>query len=229
MLDESELENYTQNIPVDCHLNLAGLLFNPEVKFNLSFPTQNTLGSSSSTSTLTTVLERIKTDQEELNRQVFALLVLGTFIPPSFASGVPSTDIHAAQQAGFNSLSDFVSSQINNWLSHLDTKWQLGIDFQSLDTSLQKEFIVSLRRSFINDRLEFAASIDAAASQGSRPYDISLIYNLSKDGSFKVRGFQKNATDPYLGNLNNVTTTGVGLFYRYQFDKFFNREKNKAK
>jgi hypothetical protein len=44
-----------------------------------------------------------------------------------------------------------------------------------------------------------------------------------------VRGFQKQANDPTLGNITNVTTTGVGLFYRYQFDSFRLKRKNKKK
>ena len=92
---------------------------------------------------------------------------------------------------------------------------------------------MSLKRKFLNDRLEFAASVDAnslsTGNVNTRPYDLSVQYNLSKDGSFKVRGFQRNANDPALGSINLITTSGVGLFYRYQFDRFSLRRKKKAK
>jgi hypothetical protein len=165
-----------------------------------------------------------------MNRQVFALLVLGTFVPPSFANTTGSATNNVSTVAattGINSLSDFASSQLNNWLGQLDTRLQVGVDYQTTYQN-EAELILSLKRNFLNDRLELSYSVDAAA-QGSRPYDISIKYDISKDGSFKVRGFQKQANDPTLGNITNVTTTGVGLFYRYQFDSFRLKRKNKKK
>ncbi len=211
-------------IAADCYLKLEGLLFNPEVTFDLNFPTQTNLNSNSSSS-LNTIINRIRLDQEELNRQVFALLVLGTFIPPSFANNAGPNLSEGAVNTGINSFSDFASSQINNWLGQLDTRFQLGVDYQ---TSYQNkaELILSLQRKFLNDRLELAYSTDAAAT-GAIPYDISVKYAISEDGNLKVIGFQKQANDPTLGNITNVRTTGIGLFYRYQFDRFRFRRKKK--
>ncbi len=231
LASESDLDQYQDNIPVDCYLQLEGLLFEPEVAFDLKFPNQTSLSGSAS-SNLTAAIERVKLDEEELNRQVFALLVLGSFVAPTFATGTSSAGLNqGAAVAGINSLSDFASSQLNNWLSQLDTRWQVGIDYQQsglLDqntTENNTELILSLRRKWLNDRLTFESAIDAASQTGFRPYDLSLQYDMNVDGSLKVRGFQKQATDPTLGNLTNVNTTGVGLFYRYQFDKFRLRKK----
>lgn len=211
-------------IATDCYLKLAGLLFNPDVTFDLQFPSQSNINSNINSS-LNTVINRIRLDEEELNRQVFALLVLGTFIPPSFANNTGPNLSVGAVNTGINSFSDFASSQINNWLGQLDTRFQLGVDYQ---TSYQQkaELILSLRRKFLNDRLELSYSTDAAA-QGSIPYDISVKYNVSEDGNFKIQGSQKQATDPTLGNIANVRTTGIGLFYRYQFDRFRLRRRKK--
>jgi len=221
--DEEELANYSTAIPVDCYLKLSGLLFNPEVAFDLEFPSQTSLSANAS-NTLNTVIERVKLDQEELNRQVFALLVLGTFIPPSFSAGSTNNVVAAgAASTGINSLSDFASSQLNNWLGQLDTRLQVGVDYQNSYKN-EAELILSLKRKFLNDRLELAYSVDAAA-QGSVPYDVSVKYDINKEGNIKIRGFQKQANDPTLGNINNVTTTGVGLSFRYQFDRFRLRKK----
>ncbi|MGB1037446.1 MAG: translocation/assembly module TamB domain-containing protein [Bacteroidia bacterium] len=229
LLDDAVAESdpsvgYT-TIPVDCHLQLTGLLFEPDVTFDLAFPTQSSLSTNVS-SNLNTAIERIKLDQEELNRQVFALLVLGSFVPPSFASGSTFDASIGAQTTGINSLSDFASSQINNWLAQLDTRWQVGVDYQqtTLDEQSSTELILSLKRKLLNDKLEFSASVDAAA-QGSRPYDIGLTYKIKEDGNFKIKAFQKQASDPTLGNINSLRTLGGGLFYRYQFDKFRIRKK----
>ena len=111
------------------------MLFNPDVTFDLGFPSKTNLNTNTN-STLNTIINRIRLDQEELNRQVFALLVLGTFIPPSFANSSSPELSLGAVNTGINSFSDFASSQINNWLSQLDTRFQLGVDYQ---TSYQKK------------------------------------------------------------------------------------------
>lgn len=222
-----DLEQYNQSIPVDCYLKLTGLLFDPEVSFDLKFPTQTSL-SGNANSALNTTVERIKLDQEELNRQVFALLVLGTFVPPSFATGSSYDALDGVENTGINSLSDFASSQLNNWLGQLDTRVKLGVDYQNSNETDQAELIVSARRNFLQDRLEFSASVDAAA-QGSRPYDLTLSYDITEDGNVSINGFQKQTTDPTLGNLNSIQTAGVGLSFRYQFDKFRLRKKSKSK
>lgn len=222
-----DLEQYNQSIPVDCYLKLTGLLFDPEVAFDLKFPTQTSLSGNAS-SALNTTIERIKLDQEELNRQVFALLVLGTFVPPSFASGSSYSALDGVENTGINSLSDFASSQLNNWLGQLDTRVKLGVDYQTSNETDQAELILSARRKFLNDRLEFSASTDAAASAGNRPYDLNLSYDITEDGNVSINGFQKQTTDPTLGNLNSIQTAGVGLSFRYQFDKFRLRKKKVA-
>lgn len=225
-------EDYDTPVPVDCELKLGGLLFNPDISFGLSFPSQSTLSSSNST-TFSTVIERVKQDPEELNRQVFALLALGTFIPPSFVNSnqivnTGGSGTSALTNSVNNSLSDFVSSQLSNWLSQIDPNWQVGIDYQIASSDQAKaELILSLKRKFLNDRLELQGSYDASATTGSRPYDVNVQYNLSKDGSFKIKGFQRNANDPTLGNISNVTTSGVGFFYRHQFDHFWFEKKKK--
>ncbi len=217
----------TDKLPTDCHLKLKGLLFNPDVTFDLTFPNQSALNTSNNSS-LNTVINRIKQDQEELNRQAFALLVLGTFVPPTFSSGSDYSVGSGAISTGINSLSDFASSQINNWLSQLDTRWQVGIDFQNFSSTTveeKTEIMVSIRRKFFKDRIELEGSVDANNSVGIRPWDITAKVKLKKDGNFKLKLFHKNAVDPTLGNLSNIQTSGVGLYYKYQFDKFRLREK----
>ncbi len=223
------LEQYNQSIPVDCYLKLSGLLFDPAVSFDLKFPTQTGLSGNAS-SALNTTIERIKLDPEELNRQVFALLVLGTFVPPSFASGSSYKAEDGVANTGINSLSDFASSQLNNWLGQLDTRVKLGVDYQVSNQSDQAELILSLRRKFLNDRLSFAASVDAASQNQDirKPYDLNLSYNITEDGRVRINGFQKRTTDPTLGNQSSIQTAGIGLSFRYQFDNFRLRRKKKV-
>ena len=155
---------------------------------------------------------------------------MGTFVPPSFASGSSYKAEDGVANTGINSLSDFASSQLNNWLGQLDTRVKLGVDYQVSNQSDQAELILSLRRKFLNDRLSFAASVDAASQNQDirKPYDLNLSYNITEDGRVRINGFQKRTTDPTLGNQSSIQTAGIGLSFRYQFDNFRLRRKKKV-
>ena len=49
--------------------------------------------------------------------------------------------------------------------------------------------------------------------------EFSAEYKLSKDGRFRVRGFNRSTDNNLLQNISPYTQ-GVGLFYREEFDHF---------
>jgi hypothetical protein len=127
-----------------------------------------------------------------------------------------------------NSVGDLISNQVSNWISQLDSRWQIGIDWQSASEATKKELIFSVKRKFLNDRLEFDGSVDANAINGRNPYNLNIQYNITSDGRFKVRGFSKFANDPTLGVVSNIFTTGVGFSYRKQFNHFRIKRKTET-
>ncbi len=228
LIPEEQLADYRTKIPVDCQLFIRGLLYSPEITFGLDFPNQN-ISSSSSSTAFNSVVRRIQDDPEERNRQVFSLLVLGSFIPTSFATGHSSYSANTGiQNTVNNSVGDLISNQLSNWISQLDDKWQFGIDWQQASEATKQELIFSVKRKFLKDRLEVESSIDANSSAGKNPYNVMVQYNVTPDGRFKVRGFSKFANDPTLGQVSNISTTGVGFFYRIQFDRISFRRKSKT-
>lgn len=227
LVPNEELQNYRTKIPVDCQLFLNGMLFSPEISFGLSFPNQNSV-SNTGFNAFNSVISRIQTDVEEVNRQVFSLLVLGSFIPPGFSNGntsLASSTTSGLQNTVNNSVGDLISNQLSNWITQIDPKWQIGIDWQKASEATKKELIFSVKRQFLNDRLELDGSVDANAINGRNPYNLNIQYNITSDGRFKIRGFSKFANDPTLGTVSNVTTTGVGFFYRKQFNSFRLKKK----
>lgn len=227
--DQALLEQMRNKLPVDCKLMLTGLLFNPEIKFNFEVVNAGTSASNAATAQFNTILQQIKTDPDEVNRQVFSLLVLGTFLPPTFGQGVGNTSaVTGVQNTYRNSVSDLISNQLSNWFSQLDPKWQVGVNWQAAGEETARELIVSVRRKFLNERLEFAGSVDAGSSYNYTPYNLNLRYNISTDGRFMVHGFTRQVNDPTLGNITNITTTGVGLYYRKEFDRISLRRRKQT-
>jgi hypothetical protein len=44
-------------------------------------------------------------------------------------------------------------------------------------------------------------------------------YNISRSGNFKARAFNRQALNPIYDK--NITTQGLGLYYRKEFDNFY--------
>jgi hypothetical protein len=222
-LSEDELEPYRTKVPVETELYLEGLLYAPEIKFSFNFVNTGAL-QGANLNVLDGIVQRIKQNEEEENTQVFALLVLGSFVPPSFTGSTLGVG-EGINSTINNSVGDIVSNQLSKWLSQIDPKFQVGIDYQGATADNQSELILSLKRKFFNDQLVVSGSVDARGGNGNNPYDVNVQYNISEDGRFNVRGFVKSANDPTLGQAINVTTTGIGFYYTKEFDRFFKKKK----
>jgi len=209
-----------------CSCFLRGELFNPDITFGIDLPNNASIGGSSE---FLSVFNRVKNDVDELNRQVFSLVTFGSFSPTNFFAYESTGFASNLSQTVNNSLSSFISGQFNNWISQYDQNWEIGFDFQAPNAAQKAELILSVRRKLFNDRLEIAGSVDAYANNaGKNPYNVNLVYNLQEDGKLRLKAFQKLANDPTLGDSNNITTTGVGLFFRLQFDRIRFRRKSKS-
>lgn len=211
-------DRFKGDVTVDVQLFLRGELFNPEITFGIDLPNNASISGSSE---FLSVLNRVRSDEDELNRQVFSLVTFGSFSPTNFSNyqvqeGAVASNIG---QTVNNSLTSFLSGQINNWISQYDQNWEIGFDWQAQSAEQNAELILSVRRKLFNDRLEIAGSVDAYSNNGRNPYDVNVVYNVREDGKIRVKAFQKLANDPTMGSINNVTTTGFGLFFRTQFDR----------
>jgi hypothetical protein len=110
---------YTSTVPVEVRLLLGGTLLSPELRFQVDIP--NLTGNPSPLITL--FLQRLQNDEQERNRQVFALLALGTFLPPD--QGLTATQTSSGVST---TLSEFLSAQLSSLLGQIMGS-QVGIGF----------------------------------------------------------------------------------------------------
>ena len=110
---------YTATVPVEVRLLLGGILLSPELRFQVDIP--NLTGNPSPLVTL--FLQRLQNDEQERNRQVFALLALGTFLPPEQGIAAAQTTSGVS-----NTLSEFISAQLSSLVGQIVGS-QLGIGF----------------------------------------------------------------------------------------------------
>ncbi len=221
-------DEYNTNIKMNVILKLKGELFNPDITFDWEFPET---GSVSSFTEFNALIRKIETDPDELNRQVFSLLTFGSFSPAAnfgLGSGSSPNDYRDIVSS---SIGTFLSNQVNSWISEYDQNWDFGVDYMTrsgITDQERAELIFSARRKLLNERVELAASYNTNAYSGKNPYNVDLVYKLKKDGTLKLKAYHKLANDPTLGDVTNVTTTGVGFYFRRQFDRIRLRKKKDA-
>ena len=202
--------------PVDLKLLLNGDLLSPEINFDIGLPTVDA-------TTQQTVLSYINTDAER-NRQVFSLLILGSFVTPYQIAGAGAGNVmdQTALGAGM-STSELLSNQLSNLLSQVSKNFDVGINYRPGDAISKEELGVALSTQFFNDKLTIDGNVSNSQNASSQSTnligDVNAEYKLTKDGKVRVKAYNKandiSSTQTY---ASGPYTQGVGIFYRDEFD-----------
>jgi hypothetical protein len=189
-----------QSKEVKCYLNLTETLLNPLITFDIQVP--------KASESETVSLNRIKGNQDDLNKQFFSLLLVKKFQP-----------IDGKVSAGSGAALDLVSGQINEILGKMssDVKLKVGL------TSDVKTFDVS--KNLYNDRLILKTSVgvESANSQNQSSFigDVNLEYLINEDGTFRVSIFNESNDNTVIQEKNlGQFTQGAGLNYQEDFNNF---------
>lgn len=212
--------NYKKRIQVDCILKMTDNLLSPNITFDIDLP-------NSDDRTMTDVRNKIGVgNDQEMNRQVFGLLVLNRFFPTE-------TQNQALQQAGgflSSSSAEMISNQLSNWLSKISNDFDVGLNYRPGSDITSDELQASLSTQLFNNRIIVDGNVGVANTKSSSSNivgDVNIEYKITSDGRFRVRAFNKS------NDINTVIkyapfTQGVGLTYQREFDRLgdlFRRRK----
>ncbi|MCW3072522.1 MAG: hypothetical protein JWO44_2412 [Bacteroidetes bacterium] len=234
-LSETEQSGFRQRYPFLVYLKLRGDLLHPEISFEIQLSPEDKgiLGGA-----VNAKLNMLNEDPSALNKQVFALLVLGRFVQENPLQ----TETNAASTAARTTVSKFLSAQLNQLGSKLVPGVELNFDVQSYDeynsgqSEGRTEVEVGIKKQLFDERLsvQVGGSVDVEGEKAKQnsasdiTSDVSLEYKMSKDGRYRLKGFRHNQ---YEGALEGqLVETGAGLLYIRDFDKwkdFFRRPKKK--
>ncbi len=223
-------------VPLEVQLKMSGNLSSPVIDFKVVVAEDgpNDLANEIEKDGYLKTLEQ---NPIEMNKQVFALLILNKFLgeqSSNFFSGINPEAI--ARQ----SVSKLLSDQLN--LLAGDLIKGIKLDFNLNSTSMMSteavnkartDLNVGLSKAFLNDRLKIAVGRNfqlentASAATSTEIVDnISLNYSLSKDGRYLFSAYRKNQYQAILDGF--VVETGVAftLTLDYEtFKKLFEKKK----
>jgi hypothetical protein len=198
---------YSKPTQASVMLYMKDKLLTPDITFGVKLPTVDE-------TTRQTVLGYINNEQE-LNRQVFSLLILKSFVTPLQLSN-SGVNVGAGAAASATS-SEMLSNQLSNWLSQLST----NIDFQVNISPEQLE--LALSKQLFNDRLSIDGNVGVNNGAGGQKVsnmigDIVVDYKVYPDGKLRVKGFNKSNDNTQITTQGGPFTQGVGIFYREEFN-----------
>ncbi|SEN10159.1 Family of unknown function [bacterium A37T11] len=221
---------FKQRIPFVVDLNIRGEMMKPELSFDIELNSDNASVSQDVSSTVDTKLTQLRQDPSEMNKQVFALIVLGRFIAENpFAS---SAGGGGAESMARGQLSQFLSDQLNRLAADLIAGVQLNFDLQSTDdytTGSQQnrtDLNVGVSKTLLDDRLKVTVGSNFELEGPTRPGaqttniagDISVEYQLSRDGRYVMRAYRKNQYQVTL--QGQFVETGIGFIINMDYDVF---------
>ena len=223
------LNQYKQRMAFNTLLQMKGELLKPVITFDITTEEKNNSVSSNVKDIVDQKLAQLRREENEMNKQVFALLLLNRFIgenPFENSAGL-STETLARQ-----SVSKILSQQLNNLASDLIKGVDLNFDLESSEDystgtqNTRTDLNIGLSKKLLNDRLKvsvgsnFGLEGDARQNENTTNIagDVTVDYSLSKDGRYMLRAYRKNEYQVAL--QGQIVETGVGFIITLDYDKF---------
>ena len=232
-VSDDELDAYKKEVPFQVYLLLKGELMFPEISFELSMPEEDRDEFSGN---VYAKLQDVNTRESDLNKQVFALLVLKRFMSDNPFESEGGGDLASSAR---KSVSRMLSEQLNRLSSNVKGL-ELSFDLKSYDdysrgsSRGQTELELGVSKSMMNDRLIVKVSGNVGLEGESTNQDsftdfigdLALEYKLTPDGRLRVTGFRNSSYDMINGDL---IETGAGLIYIKDYDTLSELFKANAK
>jgi translocation and assembly module TamB len=208
----------------------------PDLTFDIVLPPEKNYNlDKSKISVIENKLALVRQEPSELNKQVFALLLLGRFITENpFAS---SGDAFSAEGFARSSVSQLLTEQLNHLAADLIKGVDINFDVASTDDDYttgerakRTDLNVALSKRLLNDRLTvtIGSNFELEGAQASTPGakqrtnnlagNVSIDYKLSKDGRYALRAYRKNEYEGVLEGY--IIETGVGFVLSVDYNKF---------
>lgn len=205
-------ENIYQNqrIPVECKILLSEELSNPLIDFEIDFPTVE--------DRIIDELQQYFNTDEEMNKQILSLLVLGKFYTPEYMRGT-----YEAQNPNLigTTASELFSNQLSNWLSQISNNVDIGLNYRPGNQITNDEIEFALSTQLFNDRVTINGNIGNNVNPNSTNNsqlvgDFDINVKLIPSGKIQLKAYNRSnnnliyETAPY--------TQGVGFSFKEEFN-----------
>jgi len=208
VMPETMTPTGSENEEIFSILSLQGDMNKPEISFDLAAPNASEGHKA--------ILARIRSDEDELNRQFFSILIMKRFLPLRGQEGRGGSSGNAAY--------DLLSTQINSILSKVSDDYKMKVNLERDEMTGEESYEFGVSKAFLDNRLLVSGSFglgvydQGAGAQNQFIGDVNIEYLLDENGNFRINAFN-------ISNDHSVTqhtqmgpfTQGVGISYKEDF------------
>ncbi|WP_019039299.1 translocation/assembly module TamB domain-containing protein [Psychroflexus tropicus] len=217
---------YRQQLPFEVYLDVGGELTSPQLSFQLDMPESQRGAINGS---VYGRLSQINQQEDQLNKQVFSLLVLNRFYPDAGSDGSRGGPATMAR----DNLNQALSDQLNAFSDKLTGNTGISLnfdvnsytDYQGSTVQDRTNVDVTAQKKLLDDRLVVEAGSSVNVEGGQRPGEsqsvvgnVNVEYLLTEDGRWKLRGFRKSEYENVIDG--QVFVSGIALIFTREFNKF---------
>lgn len=205
----------SNNVPVNCLMNISGTPEKPKVEFGLNLP--------SLSSDARQMVYSVINSEEEMNQQVLYLLAIGRFY--SQTNDEENTQRTKQSTLAMQSfLSGTLSQQLNNVLGQVtgNTNWSFGANITpGTDGFNNAVYEGLLSGRMFNNRLIFNGQFGYRDNINTDTQnfigDFTLQYLLTPNGNFALKMYNQS-NDRYF-TRSSLNTQGIGIVIQKEFGK----------
>lgn len=218
---------FRQQLPFLVYLNIKGELMQPQLSFNLDMPEdhQGAVGGQ-----VYSTVRQLNQQEEELNKQVFSLLVFNRFFPESGSDGsgggaaaIARDNLNQALSGQLNALSDKLLGESG---VELDFGLDSYTDYQGSSPQERTQLDITARKKLFDDRVivSVGSEVDIQGSNQEPGQEnplignVSLEYLLTEDGRYRLKGFRKNEYENIIDG--QLIVSGIALIFTREFNKY---------
>lgn len=204
------------NVPVQALLKITGDMRQPDLDFDLRFPTL--------TSDIYRKFRSIVSTDEMMNQQIIYLLALNRFYTPEYMDATRGNEL-------FSVASSTIASQLSNMLGKLSDNWSIAPnlrsdrgDFSDVEVDVALSTRLLKNRLLINGNLGYR---DKALNNNQFIGDLDIEYLLTPKGNWRLKGYSHYNDQNYYVRTA-PTTQGLGIMFRRDFDSLIPRRSAPA-
>ncbi|MBZ9628498.1 translocation/assembly module TamB [Psychroflexus sp. CAK1W] len=217
---------YKQQLPFFVYMDVGDELMSPELSFKLDMPEDRQGVASGS---VYGRISQVNQEEDQLNKQVFSLLVLNRFYPVSGSDGSQGGPATIAR----DNINQALSDQLNRFSDKLTGNTGVSLnfdvnsytDYQGSTAQERTDVDISAQKKLFDDRLVVEAGSQVNVQGDQRPGEsqgvvgnVSVEYLLTEDGRWKLRGFRKSEYENVIDG--QVFISGIALIFTREFNKF---------
>lgn len=228
-VDNDAQSKYRQEIPFLVYLNIDGELMQPKISFGLDMAEEE---KGVAGGEVFGRVQQLNNQEQELNKQVFSLLVLNRFFPESGSDGSGGGTMAVARDNLNSALSDQLNMLSSKIMGESGVKLNFEVDsftdYQGEGAQERTQLGINAQKAFLEDRLivEVGSDVDIQGGnqdgQASSPLigNVSIAYLLDEDGVWRLKGFSRSQYENVIDG--QLVVSGIALIFTREFNKFKN-------